>query len=169
MRFHIIRNARIENVGKYQSCMVSNLRIIWKQTVGARRNGGRGRRADGSRWAARRRWRCRLCMHGVAPTSSSQKSGKSSNAPPPLVAVAARCWQRCVCHAHRVARLRCTWIIRLLVHDRRGRTHAVAATPVVAAANRFRGLPSWRAQIIVRFRSCSLPIGQATALIAIQL
>ena len=33
MRFHIIRNARIENVGKSQSCMVSNLRIIWKQTV----------------------------------------------------------------------------------------------------------------------------------------
>ena len=33
VRFHIIRNARIENVGKYQSCMVSKLRIIWKQTV----------------------------------------------------------------------------------------------------------------------------------------
>ena len=33
MRFHIIRNARIEDVGKYQSCVVSNLRIIWKQTV----------------------------------------------------------------------------------------------------------------------------------------
>ena len=33
VRFHIIRNACIENVGKYQSCMVSNLRIIWKQTV----------------------------------------------------------------------------------------------------------------------------------------
>ena len=33
MRFHIIRNALIENVGKYQSCMVSKLRIIWKQTV----------------------------------------------------------------------------------------------------------------------------------------
>ena len=33
VRFHIIRNARIENVGKYQSCMLSNLRIIWKQTV----------------------------------------------------------------------------------------------------------------------------------------
>ena len=33
MRFHIIRNARIENVGKSQSCMVSKLRIIWKQTV----------------------------------------------------------------------------------------------------------------------------------------
>ena len=33
MRFYIIRNARIENVGKSQSCMVSKLRIIWKQTV----------------------------------------------------------------------------------------------------------------------------------------
>ena len=31
VRFHIIRNARIENVGKSQSCMVSKLRIIWKQ------------------------------------------------------------------------------------------------------------------------------------------
>ena len=33
MRFQITRNACIENVGKYQSCMVSKLRIIWKQTV----------------------------------------------------------------------------------------------------------------------------------------
>ena len=33
VRFHIIRNACIENVGKSQSCMVSKLRIIWKQTV----------------------------------------------------------------------------------------------------------------------------------------
>ena len=33
VRFHIIRNARIETVGKYQSCMASKLRIIWKQTV----------------------------------------------------------------------------------------------------------------------------------------
>ena len=33
VRFHIIRNARIENVGKSQSCMVSKLPIIWKQTV----------------------------------------------------------------------------------------------------------------------------------------
>ena len=33
VRFHIIRNARIENVGTSQSCMVSKLRIIWKQTV----------------------------------------------------------------------------------------------------------------------------------------
>ena len=31
VRFHIIRNARIENVGKSQSCMVSKLRVIWKQ------------------------------------------------------------------------------------------------------------------------------------------
>ena len=31
VRFHIIRNARIENVGKSQSCMVSKLPIIWKQ------------------------------------------------------------------------------------------------------------------------------------------
>ena len=33
VRFHIIGNLRIENVGKSQSCMVSKLRIIWKQTV----------------------------------------------------------------------------------------------------------------------------------------
>ena len=33
VRLHIIRNACIENVGKSQSCMVSKLRIIWKQTV----------------------------------------------------------------------------------------------------------------------------------------
>ena len=33
VRFQIIRNARIENVCKSQSCMVSKLRIIWKQTV----------------------------------------------------------------------------------------------------------------------------------------
>ena len=33
VRFHIIRNARIYNVFQYQSCMVSKLRIIWKQTV----------------------------------------------------------------------------------------------------------------------------------------
>ena len=31
MRFHIIGNARIKNVGKYQSCMVSKLPVIWKQ------------------------------------------------------------------------------------------------------------------------------------------
>ena len=37
VRFHIIRNARIENVGKSQSCMVSKLRIIWKQTVASTR------------------------------------------------------------------------------------------------------------------------------------
>ena len=30
VRFHIIRNARIENVGKSQSCMVSKVRIVWK-------------------------------------------------------------------------------------------------------------------------------------------
>ena len=35
VRFQIIRNARIENVGTYQSCMVSKSRIIWKQTVAA--------------------------------------------------------------------------------------------------------------------------------------
>ena len=31
--FQIIGNLRIKNVGKYQSCMVSKLPIIWKQTV----------------------------------------------------------------------------------------------------------------------------------------
>ena len=36
VRFHIIRNARIEYVGTYQSCMVSKVRIVWKQTVAAR-------------------------------------------------------------------------------------------------------------------------------------
>ena len=29
-----IGNARIDTVGKYQSCMVSKLRIIWKQALG---------------------------------------------------------------------------------------------------------------------------------------
>ena len=33
VRFHIIRNACIVYVGEYQSCMVSKVRIIWKQTV----------------------------------------------------------------------------------------------------------------------------------------
>ena len=33
VRFQIIGNARITNVGKSQSCMVSTLPIIWKQTV----------------------------------------------------------------------------------------------------------------------------------------
>ena len=33
VRLHIIRNERIENVVKSQSCMVSKLRIICKQTV----------------------------------------------------------------------------------------------------------------------------------------
>ena len=36
VRLHIIRNGRIENVGKSQSCMVSKLRIICKRTVGPR-------------------------------------------------------------------------------------------------------------------------------------
>ena len=33
VRVHIIRNARLENVGKSQPCMVSKVRIICKQTV----------------------------------------------------------------------------------------------------------------------------------------
>ena len=33
VRFQIIRNACTENVGESQSCMVSKVRIIWKQTV----------------------------------------------------------------------------------------------------------------------------------------
>ena len=33
VRFQIIGNTHIENVGKYQSCMVSKLPIMWKQTV----------------------------------------------------------------------------------------------------------------------------------------
>ena len=40
VRFHIIGHARIENVGKYQSCMVSKLPIIWKQTVPSPKPGG---------------------------------------------------------------------------------------------------------------------------------
>ena len=32
VRFHIIGNARIKNVGKSQSCLVSKLPIIWKRT-----------------------------------------------------------------------------------------------------------------------------------------
>ena len=32
VRFQIIRNARSENVGKYQSCMISKFRIIWNRT-----------------------------------------------------------------------------------------------------------------------------------------
>ena len=32
VRLHIIRNERLENIGKSQSCMFSKLRIIWKQT-----------------------------------------------------------------------------------------------------------------------------------------
>ena len=31
VRFQTIRNARIENVGQSQSCMVFKLRIVWKQ------------------------------------------------------------------------------------------------------------------------------------------
>ena len=37
VRLHIIRNVRIKNVGKYQSCMFSKLRIICKQTVPVQR------------------------------------------------------------------------------------------------------------------------------------
>ena len=33
VRFQIIGNDRIKNVGKSQSCVVSKLPIIWKQTV----------------------------------------------------------------------------------------------------------------------------------------
>ena len=32
-----VRNARTKNVGNSQSCMVSKLRIIWKQTVQTKR------------------------------------------------------------------------------------------------------------------------------------
>ena len=42
VRFQIIRSARISNVGKYQSCMVSKLRIIsdGRRTEGGGRGGG---------------------------------------------------------------------------------------------------------------------------------
>ena len=39
VRLHIIRNEILENVCKTQSCMVSKLRIIWKQTVRAHLQG----------------------------------------------------------------------------------------------------------------------------------
>ena len=55
-RFHRIRNARIENVGKSQSCMVSKLRIIWKQTVGG---SGEGVSASASEENPFRHFRCR--------------------------------------------------------------------------------------------------------------
>ena len=42
VRLRIIRNARIKNVCKYESCMVSKLRIIFKRTVHwQRRTAGR--------------------------------------------------------------------------------------------------------------------------------
>ena len=47
MRFHIIGNASIKNVGKYQSCMVSKLPIIWKRTRTTAAGGG-GSREDGA-------------------------------------------------------------------------------------------------------------------------
>ena len=49
VRFHIIGNARIKTVGKYHSCMVSKLPIIyiWKQTVLP----GAGSSAEGDRQA----------------------------------------------------------------------------------------------------------------------
>ena len=47
VRFHIIRNARIEHVGKSQPCMVSKVRIVCQQTVQTR---GKNRRR-------KRRWR----------------------------------------------------------------------------------------------------------------
>ena len=44
VRFQITRNARIDYVGEYQSCMVSKLPIIWKQTVLRKRVTTTGRR-----------------------------------------------------------------------------------------------------------------------------
>ena len=49
MRFHIIRNARIENVGKSQSCMVSKAPIACKQTVPSR-TGDRAAAASRARY-----------------------------------------------------------------------------------------------------------------------
>ena len=50
VRFHIIRYARIENVGKSQSCMFSKLWIIWKQTVHIKLCGARcGAQSSGTR------------------------------------------------------------------------------------------------------------------------
>ena len=60
VRCHIIRHAHMENVGKSQSCMVSKLRIIWKQTAVEGRMGGeqdhqvRGARLGRARAVARR-------------------------------------------------------------------------------------------------------------------
>ena len=51
VRFHVIRNARISNVGESQSCMVSKLRMMWKQGVvqaNADRATGPGERSPAS-------------------------------------------------------------------------------------------------------------------------
>ena len=40
VRFQIIGHARIKNVGRSQSCMVSELSIMWKQTVAGGGAGG---------------------------------------------------------------------------------------------------------------------------------
>ena len=50
VRFHIVRHARIENVGKSQSCMVSKLRMIWVLGLGWSGHPLEGPSA--ARWAA---------------------------------------------------------------------------------------------------------------------
>ena len=56
VRFHIIRNACIENVGKYQSCMVSKVRIIRKQTVVGALTSENLLRGSSNGWGATQRW-----------------------------------------------------------------------------------------------------------------
>ena len=81
VRFHIIRNARIENVGKSQSCMVSKLRIIWKQTVGGlngelNASGAAAHAvtvAEGLHWACRR---CTFVNHGALPACEMCARGR---------------------------------------------------------------------------------------------
>ena len=83
VRFHIIRNARIENVGKSQSCMVSKLRIIWKQTVEP------GHCPSGSLvWC--RRLRLTWQPRPVAPAVAEAPGGEEKLTPPVATATPPR-------------------------------------------------------------------------------
>eukprot|EP01048_Picozoa_sp_COSAG05_P012780 COSAG05_NODE_1308_length_5225_cov_3.554233_3_plen_175_part_00 len=67
VRFHIIRNAHLENVGKSQSCMVSKLRIMYMETDRTRRrrpSAGRGAGESGLPTRRRRRRRGRRVRRG---------------------------------------------------------------------------------------------------------
>ena len=62
VRLHIIRNEILENVGKSQSCMFSELRIICKQTVGSWRL-----TSSSPKWRSYRRRRCACSLRGSTP------------------------------------------------------------------------------------------------------